>query len=70
MADLKTNNFTAFTVIHTQHGQPPQTVKTGLNEREARDLLGRKANELRGQLSADLVLKTPTGDVWSAVPAE
>jgi hypothetical protein len=45
-------------------------VKTGLREREAREWLEQKASELHVRLSPDLVLKTPAGEVWSAVPAE
>jgi hypothetical protein len=61
----------SFTIVHNRSDRADaQTVETMLSEREARDWLQRKAAEVGGEVSNDLVLTTAAGESWSAVEAE
>jgi len=60
----------AFTIVHSGHGQEPKTIKTGLSIEEARQWLSQKATQQGQTLSTDLIVKSPRGEVWSAVEAE
>lgn len=60
----------AFTIVH-RRGEKSETLVTGLTQSDAREWLQTKASEVKGDVSADLILKKSGSDEsWAAVESE